>query len=96
MCHYNTPYRIPGGWIIATNLNLLDVIFRYGVRTINSEAKWDLLSYMEKNRVLYLKQKELLDTLLEKKAISKEQYEKSLHDLTEKMRITINADSVSD
>ena len=70
--------------------------FRYEVRTINSEAKWELLSYTEKNRVLYLKQKELLDTLLEKKAISKEQYEKSLHDLTEKMRATINADSVSD
>jgi hypothetical protein len=26
-----------------------------------------------------------LETFLEKKAISKEQYEKSLHDLTEKM-----------
>ena len=70
--------------------------FRYEVRTINSEAKWELLSYTEKNRVLYLKQKELLDTLLEKKAISKEQYEKSLHDLTEKMGATSNADSVSD
>lgn len=66
------------------------------MRTINSEAKWELLSYTEKNRVLYLKQKELLDTLLEKKAISKEQYEKSLHDLTEKMGATSNADSVSD
>ncbi|MBP5186934.1 MAG: hypothetical protein J6040_07755 [Clostridiales bacterium] len=34
---------------------------------------------------LYLKQKELLDTFLEKHAISQKQYDKSLHDLTEKM-----------
>ena len=65
------------------------------MRAINSEAEWILLSYEEKNRVLYLKQKELLDTLLEKRAISKEQYEKSLHDLTEKMGAIMNADSVS-
>ena len=68
---------------------------KYEVRAINSEAEWILLSYEEKNRVLYLKQKELLDTLLEKRAISKEQYEKSLHDLTEKMGAIMNADSVS-
>jgi len=46
---------------------------------------WDSLSYEEKNRQLYLQQKELLATLLEHKAISKEQYQKSLHDLSEKM-----------
>ena len=34
---------------------------------------------------LYLKQKALLDLFLEKKAISRAQYEKSLHDMTEKM-----------
>ncbi|MBQ9464390.1 MAG: hypothetical protein IJU67_03830 [Lachnospiraceae bacterium] len=42
-------------------------------------------SYSEKNHLLYLKQKELLETFLEKGAISRAQYEKSLHDLTEKM-----------
>ncbi len=46
---------------------------------------WDSLSHEEKNHQLYLTQKELLDTFLAKHAISKEQYDKSLHDLTEKM-----------
>jgi len=49
---------------------------------------WDSLSYEDKNRYLYLQQKELLATLLEHKAISKEQYQKSLNDLTEKMGYT--------
>ena len=34
---------------------------------------------------LYLKQKRLLDTFLARNAISKAQYDKSLHDMTEKM-----------
>ena len=46
---------------------------------------WDSLSYAEKNRLLFELQKHLLAEFLEKNAISKEQYEKSLHDLTEKM-----------
>ncbi|MBQ6381945.1 MAG: hypothetical protein IJJ41_10180 [Clostridia bacterium] len=48
----------------------------------------DSLSYEEKNHKLYLQQKELLATLLEHRAISKEQYQKSLTDLTEKMGYT--------
>ena len=44
----------------------------------------------EKNHLLYLKQKELLETFLEKGAISRAQYEKSLHDLTEKMGETLS------
>ena len=43
------------------------------------------LSHKEKNHLLYLKQKALLDTFLEHGAISRKQYEKSLNDLTEKM-----------
>ena len=39
----------------------------------------------EKKHELYLKQKELLDTFLAHGTITKAQYEKSLHDLTEKM-----------
>ncbi len=39
----------------------------------------------EKKHELYLKQKALLDTFLEKHAITQKQYDKSLHDLTEKM-----------
>lgn len=45
----------------------------------------DQLSYQEKNRQLYIRQKEMLALFLQKRAISQEQYEKSLHDLTEKM-----------
>ena len=46
---------------------------------------FDQLSYQEKNHHLYIRQKDLLTLFLQKRAISQEQYEKSLHDLTEKM-----------
>ena len=41
----------------------------------------------EKNTDLYLRQKRTLDLFLERNAISKSQYDKSLGDLTEKMGI---------
>lgn len=41
----------------------------------------------EKKRALFLSQKELLDTFLERNAINKAQYDKSLGDLKEKMGI---------
>ena len=50
-----------------------------------SQEQWDTLSHAEKNHILYLRQKAMLTIFLEKNAISREQYEKSLHDLTEKM-----------
>ena len=46
---------------------------------------WSALTPEQKKRQLYEKQKVLLDTFLERNAISREQYDKSLHDLTEKM-----------
>ena len=46
---------------------------------------WNVLSHEEKTRELYNRQKHTLDQFLERGAISKAQYEKSLHDLTEKM-----------
>ena len=61
----------------------------------NARDSWATMTHEEKNRILYQKQKELLATFLEKGAISKGQYEKSLYDLTEKMGTIINADSVS-
>ena len=61
----------------------------------NAVDMWATMTHEEKNQFLYQKQKELLATFLEKGAISKEQYEKSLHDLTEKMGAKLNADSVS-
>lgn len=39
----------------------------------------------EKKKKLFLKQKELLNTFLAHHAITQQQYDKSLHDLTEKM-----------
>ena len=47
---------------------------------------WSALSYEEKTHQLYLKQKALLDLFLERGAITQAQYDKSLHDLTVKMR----------
>jgi len=48
---------------------------------------WNKLSGDEKNKALFYKQKELLDTFLEHKAITKAQYDKSLGDLKLKMNI---------
>ena len=47
--------------------------------------EWEKLTPEQKKKQLYLKQKELLDTFLERNAISRQQYEKSLHDMTEQM-----------
>ena len=51
------------------------------------QVEWEKLTPDEKKRQLFYKQKELLDTFLEHKAISREQYEKSLNDITENMGI---------
>ena len=55
---------------------------------MNTQIKdpaWDSLTYEEKNKLLYDRQKTMLDEFLEHGAISREQHDKSLHDLTEKM-----------
>lgn len=49
------------------------------------QVDWSTLSCEEKKKLLYLKQKELLDMFLERNAITKSDYEKSLGDLTRKM-----------
>ena len=46
---------------------------------------WEQLSPEEKKKELYLRQVRLLQTFLERHAISQAQYDKSFHDLTEKM-----------
>ena len=43
------------------------------------------LTHEKKNRLLYLEQKKTLKLFLERGAISKAQYDKSIHDLTVKM-----------
>ena len=55
--------------------------------SVDFENEWEGLSRDEKNKKLFLKQKELLDTFLLHNAISREQYNKSLNDLKEKMKI---------
>lgn len=52
------------------------------------DPTWDSLSYEEKNHALFERQKKMLEEFLERGAISQQQYDKSLHDLTEKMKIT--------
>ena len=50
-----------------------------------SDKEYSQLTAEEKKIRLYLSQKKLLDDFLERNAISKAQYDKSLGDLTEKM-----------
>ena len=52
--------------------------------TIN-DAAWETMTPEQKRRELYDRQVALLDTVLEHRAISQEQHDKSLHDLTVKM-----------
>lgn len=54
------------------------------------DADWSSLSYEEKNKVLFLSQKRTLDQFLERGAISQEQHDKSLHDLTKKFEMKIS------
>ena len=49
------------------------------------QEQWEKLTPEQKKRGLYLEQKFTLDSFLERNAISKAMYDKSLHDLTEKM-----------
>lgn len=49
------------------------------------QIEWEKLTPDEKKKQLFIKQKKLLDTFLDRKAISKAQYDKSLGDLRDKM-----------
>ncbi|MBR6987991.1 MAG: hypothetical protein IKH82_07965 [Clostridiales bacterium] len=49
------------------------------------QYEWERLSPEDKKKQLYLNQKQTLDAFLERGAISRAQYDKSLGDLTEKM-----------
>lgn len=50
-----------------------------------NQIEWEKLTPEVKKKQLFLNQKKLLDTFLEKNAISKAQYDKSLGDLRDKM-----------
>ena len=61
---------------------------------VNIENKeWSSLTYEEKNRLLFLRQKKTLDMFLEREAISQAQHDKSLHDLIEKMGMQAEVES---
>ena len=49
------------------------------------QTEWERLTPEEKKKQLFLRQKHTLDLFLERNAISKAQYDKSLGDLREKM-----------
>ena len=52
---------------------------------MSEQIEWETLTPEEKKKQLFLKQKNTLDLFLERNAISKAQYDKSLGDLIEKM-----------
>lgn len=49
------------------------------------QSEWSGLSSETKKKRLYLQQKDLLDKFLERNAITKAEYDKSLGDLTRRM-----------
>ena len=52
---------------------------------MSENIEWEALTPEEKKKQLFLKQKNTLDLFLERNAISKAQYDKSLGDLIDKM-----------
>ena len=60
---------------------------------INENVDWSSLSYEEKNRFLFQRQKKTLDIFLERGAISQTQHDKSLHDLIQKMGMVIESEA---
>lgn len=58
------------------------------IMDVNTENDaWASLSYVEKNRQLFLRQKETLEMFLERGAISQDQYNTSLHEMEKKMGV---------
>lgn len=52
---------------------------------MGEQTAWEQMTPEEKKKQLFLNQKRTLDLFLERNAISKAQYDKSLGDLIEKM-----------
>ena len=60
------------------------------------QIEWEHMTPGEKKKQLFLKQKNTLDMFLERNAISKAQYDKSLGDLIQKMGMQDVVDCVSE
>lgn len=56
-------------------------IFSSDAKKACSDTVWEDLSYDEKNRRLLKQEKRMLDMFLERRAITKEQYEKGFREL---------------
>ena len=54
-----------------------------------SNTTWENMMPEEKKKELFLRQKKTLDLFLERNAISKAQYDKSLGDIVEKMGMRV-------
>ena len=59
---------------------------------MEQQIDWSALTSEQKKQKLFEKQKNTLDTFLERNAISKAQYDKSLGDLIEKIGIEYRND----
>ena len=62
------------------------------IEDLTGDIDWNSLSYEEKNKVLFYRQKETLDEFLKRGAITQAQHDKSLHDLIEKMKVDVETD----
>lgn len=54
------------------------------------KTDWSTLTHEEKSRLLFLRQKKMLEMFLKKGAVSQTQHDKSIHDLIEKMGMQEN------
>jgi len=54
---------------------------------IKTEAEWETLSHDEKNALMIRKQKELLNSLVERHAISREDYDKAMKALNKALNL---------
>ena len=55
------------------------------IRKVRQQEQNDFSTYEQKQKELFLRQKHTLDLFLERNAITKKQYDKSLGDLRDKM-----------
>ena len=60
------------------------------------QTEWSEMNPTEKKKQLYLRQKDTLDKFLERNAITREDYEKSLEGLAEKMGVFENCENLRD
>lgn len=57
------------------------------------QIDWEHLSSKEKKRQLFLRQKEILQDFLDRRAISQEQFDKSFGDMMSKMGFDMDGNS---